>query len=97
MVAFDARGHGETRTDDDGDLSADAQAADAADPAISQLREFLRPWLIWLVETTPRAPFAKRSRIVAASSVTIRRVSVAPREVVNVSTGPSGFCRSGSW
>jgi len=29
IVAYDARGHGETRTDDDGDLSAGAQAADA--------------------------------------------------------------------
>ena len=29
VVAYDARGHGETRTDDDGDLSAEAQAADA--------------------------------------------------------------------
>jgi len=36
-------------------------------PSISYCSEFLRPALIWLTVTTPRAPFSKRSRIVAAS------------------------------
>ena len=46
--------------------------------------------------TVPRAPFSKRSRIVAVSSVSISRSTVsAARSVENVSTGPAGWCRVG--
>jgi hypothetical protein len=43
--------------------------------------------------TEPRAPSAKRSRMVAVSSVPISRSTVSPaRSVEKVSTGPAG-CR----
>ena len=64
------------------------------DPSISYWREFLRPALIWLMLTEPRAPSSKRSRIVAASSVAMTRATVSvATSVENVSTGPAGSRR----
>ena len=68
---------------------------DDADPSISYCSEFFRPALIWLMLTAPRAPFSKRSRIVATSSVAIARVTVSvAASVENVSTGPVGSWRA---
>ena len=55
----------------------------------------MRPALICDTATEPRAPLAKRRRIVATSSVPIGRVTVfADRSVENVSTGPVGSWRA---
>ncbi len=76
--------------------SSESQAIDDAEPSISHWTEFFRPALICDTLTAPRAPPSKRSRIVAASSVRISRVTVsADRSVENVSTGPLGSWRSG--
>jgi hypothetical protein len=56
---------------------SESHATEASDPEISYWSEFLRPALIWLMLTAPRAPFSKRSRIVAASSVAISRSTVS--------------------
>ena len=76
---------------------SESQAAAARDPSISYRREFFRPGLICEIATEPRAPFSKRSRIVATSSVCIDRSTVSvDRSVENVSTGPRGSRRSGT-
>ena len=55
----------------------------------------MRPGLICETATDPRAPLSKRSRIVATSSVSIRRATVSlERSVEKVSTGPVGSCRT---
>ena len=56
---------------------SESQAIEAVDPEISYCREFLRPALIWLMLTAPRAPFSKRSRIEAESSVAMSRSTVS--------------------
>ena len=48
---------------------SESHAAAAAEPSISYWSEFLRPGLSWLMATAPRAPFSKRRRMVAVSSV----------------------------
>ena len=73
---------------------SESQAIDERDPSISYCSEFFRPALIWLMLTEPRAPFSKRSRIVAASSVAMPRVTVSvATSVEKVSTGPVGSRR----
>ena len=55
----------------------------------------MRPALTCEIATAPRAPFEKRRRIVAASSVAISRgIVFAARSVEKVSTGPAGWWRT---
>ena len=69
---------------------SESQNAAAAEPSTSYCSEFLRPGLSWLMATDPRAPFSKRSRIVATSSVAISRSSVFA-----VALGGEGLHRTG--
>ena len=75
---------------------SESQAAAAREPSISYRSEFLRPGLICEIATAPRAPLAKRSRIVATSSVCHRPLDGVGRCARSRTSRPVRAARGGA-